>query len=140
MLVARMFLAALRHEETHLEELFLLLAPEAPGWANADWDRMKSELADFQPTSMVDYPAPRIARVKLSGDKSLEGKQVEGNGKALELQLYMFITLTLDPHSGWRVFGVGASVPPDEIYFGGSLVDEIEPYGGDRSVADEEQA
>ncbi len=140
MLIALMFLSSLRDEETKTEDLFVLLAPEAPGWANADWDKLKSELANFQPTSMVDYPAPRIARIKLSGDKSLEGKRVEGSGKPLELDVYMFITLTLDPHLGWRIFGVGGSVPPDAIYFGGSLVEEVEPYQGDHPVADEEQA
>lgn len=140
MLVTLMFLSGLRDEETRTEDLFVLLAPEAPGWENADWDKLRSELEDFQPTSMVDYPAPRIARIKLSGDKSLEGKQVEGNGNPLELDIYMFITLTLDPHGGWRIFGVGGSVPPDAIYFDGSLVEEVEPYQGNHPVADEEQA
>jgi len=111
-----------------------LLAPEAPGWAGVDWENLRSELADFQPTSMVDYPAPRIARIKLSGDKSLQGKRVEGNGKPLELGIYMFMTLTLDPHRGWRIFGVGGSVPPDAIFFGGSLVEEVEPHHGGRAA------
>lgn len=130
MLVALMFLGGLRDEKTSAEDLLVLLAPEAQGWALADWDKLRSELADFQPTSMVDYPAPRIARVKLTGDQSLEGRSVEGNGKSLELNIYMFITLTLDPRQGWRIFGVGGSVPPDAISFGGSLAEEIEPHQG----------
>src|SRR5699024_5645131 len=56
-LVALIFLSALR-EETKPEELSVLLAKEAPGWAEVDWNDLRAELADFQPTSMVDYPAP----------------------------------------------------------------------------------
>ncbi len=137
MLVALMFLGGLRDDATKTEDLFVLLAPEAAGWLNADWDTLRRDLADFQPTSMVDYPAPRIARIKLSGDKALEGRRVEGNGKSLELNVYMFITLTLDPRQGWRIFGVGGSVPPDAISFGGSLVEEVEPYQ-DGAVVEEE--
>jgi hypothetical protein len=65
------------------------------------------------------------------GDESLEGERVEGNGKPLNLDVYMFMTLTLDPHHGWRVFGVGGNVPPDAIHFGASLAEEIEPYQSD---------
>lgn len=137
MLIALTFLSGLRDDETEIDDLRVLLAPEASGWDNVDWDALRTELADFQPTSMVDYPAPRIARVKLSGDKTLEGKSVEGNGTPLELDVYMFMTLTLDPQQGWRVFGVGANVPPDAIYFGGSLSEEISPYRD--SSGDEER-
>jgi hypothetical protein len=136
MLLACMFLGALRDEETKTEDLFVLLAPEASGWTDVDWDKLRSELADFEPTSMVDYPAPRIARIKLSGDKSLEGRRVEGHGKPLELGVYKFMTLTLNPRDGWRIFGVGGSVPPDAIHFGGSLVEDVESYRG-APVADE---
>lgn len=137
MLIALTFLDGLGDEKTRIEDLFALLAPEASGWAHVDWDKLRSELADFRPTSMVDYPAQRIARVKLSGDQSLEGKSVEGNGKSLELDVYMFITLTLDPRRGWRIFGIGESVPPDAISFGGSLAEEVEPHQ-DGSAAEEE--
>lgn len=138
MIVAMMFLGGLQHEETKVEDLLVLIAPEATGWGSADWNKLRIELADFQPTSMVDYPAPRIARIKLSGDKSLEGKRVEGNGKPLELGVYMFMTLTLDPHHGWRIFGVGGSVPPDAIYFDGSLLEDVEPYQGGPAADQEE--
>jgi hypothetical protein len=137
MLIALTFLSGLRDDKTEIDDLRVLLAPEASDWDKADWDSLRSELADFQPTSMVDYPAPRIARVKLSGDKTLGGKSVQGNGKPLELDVYMFMTLTLDPQQGWRVFGVGANVPPDAIYFGGSLSEEISPYRD--SAGDEER-
>lgn len=136
MLIALTFLSGLRDDETEIDDLRVLLAPEASGWDNADWDALRTELADFQPTSMVDYPAPRIARVKLSGDKTLEGKSVEGNGKPLELDVYMFMTLTLDPQRGWRVFGVGDHVPPDAIHFGGSLNKDIEPLH-ERDIEDD---
>lgn len=137
MLVALIFLSALR-EETKPAEFSVILAKEAPGWAEVDWNELRAELAGYQPTSMVDYPAPRIARIKLSGDKSLEGKRVEGRGKPLALQNYMFLTLTLDPHSGWKVFGLGGHVAPDKIYFGGSLAYEVDPYRGSGFLADDE--
>jgi hypothetical protein len=127
MTVAFMFLGGLQDKETKTEDLFVLLSPDAPGWVGVNWEKLRSELEDFQPTSMVDYLAPRIARIKLSGDKSLEGKRVEGNGKSLELDIFMFMTLTLDSHDGWRIFSVGESVPPDAIYFGGSLVEDVDP-------------
>lgn len=128
MTVALMFLAGLRNEEMDPEELHVLLAAEASGWATVDFEQLRTELNDFQPTSMVDYPAARIARIKLSGDKKLEGKTVRGYGESLELEKYAFMTLTLNPSNGWRVFGIGENVPPAAIYFGGSLSEEVNPY------------
>lgn len=130
MIVALMFLSGLRDEQTTPDELSVLLAPEATGWVDVNWDELGTELTDFQPTSMVDYPAPRLARVKLLGDKALEGKRVEGNGHPLELDNVKFMTLTLEPHNGWRIFGVGENVPPAAIYFGGSLNEEVDPFVG----------
>lgn len=127
MLVAILLLRLLRDEKTEAEGLSVLLAPEASGWQDTDLVELREGLADYQPTSMVDYPASRIARVKLSGDTSLEGKTVEGHGAPLELHKYMFMTLVVDPRAGWRVFGVGDHVPPDAIHFGGSLNEDIEP-------------
>lgn len=127
MLVAILFLKLLRDENTKAESFSVLLAPEASGWQGTDLVKLREDLADYQPTSMVDYPASRIARVKLSGDTSLEGKTVEGHGAPLELHKLMFMTLVLDPRAGWCVFGVGDHVPPDAINFGGSLNEDIEP-------------
>lgn len=125
MMVALAFLAGLRDPGTTPEELVMLLAPEARGWAELNWDPLRSELQRYQPTSMVDYPAERIARIKLSGDATLEGRRVEGQG--LELNDYMFMTLTLNPKHGWRVFSVGGHVPPDAIFFDGSLLADVLP-------------
>lgn len=126
MMVALAFLTGVREPEIDMEELQVVLAPEAPGWANVDWSELGSSLARYQPTSMVDYPAPRIARVKLSGDRHLEGRRVEGEG--LELDDVIFLTLTFAPDRGWRVFGVGASVRPNEILFeDGTLLDNASP-------------
>lgn len=130
MLIALTFLAGLRDADTLPDALAILLAPEAPGWGNIDWEQLRKLLDNYQPTSMVEYPAPRIARIRLSGDSSLEGRRVEGVGKPLELNDYMVMTLTLDPLWGWKVFGVGRSVGPDEIFFGGSLSAEIRPHLG----------
>lgn len=125
MMIAFAFLAGLRDLQTTPAEMQVVLDPVAGGWSDTDWGQLRSELENYQPTSMVDYPAPRIARIKLSGDVSLEGRRVEGEG--LELPDYMFMTLTLTPERGWRVFSVGNSVPPDAIDFGGSLGEDIRP-------------
>lgn len=137
MLVAKCFLGLLRDEDVDPEEFAVLLAPEAVGWQTADWASLRASLASYQPTSMVDYPASRIARVKLSGDSSLEGKTVQGHGSPLELHNLMFMTLVLNPRAGWRVFGVGDHLPPEAIFFDGSLNDEVEPFGP-QQVHDEE--
>ncbi|MFD1200616.1 hypothetical protein ACFSWE_06995 [Leucobacter albus] len=124
------FLAGLRDPETDNDNLKVLLAEQAPGWNDVDLAAVQADLEGFQPTSMVDYQAPRIARVKLSGDRSLEGRYVVGDGKHIELQKLKFVTLTLHPEKGWQIFGIGDAVPTDRIHFGGSLNEEIKPYGG----------
>lgn len=130
MTLAFAFLAGVQDSNTSPEALAGLVASEAPGWAKVDWAQLRRELKDHQPTSMVDYPAPRIARVKLSADPGLAGKTVQGVGRPLELAVFKFMTLTLDPQRGWRIFGIGQSVRPDAIYFGGSLIEEVQPFQG----------
>lgn len=129
MMIAFAFLYGLRDAGNTPEGIQGVLDPLASGWAETDWDLLRIELDSYQPTSMVDYPAPRIARIKLSGDVSLEGRRVEGEG--LELSDFKFMTLTLTPRIGWRVFAVGSSVPPDAIDFGGSLGEELRPQRGE---------
>ena len=126
--VAFAFLACVQDSNAGPEILANLVASEAPGWAEVDWAQLRRELEDHHPTSMVDCPAPRIARVKLSADPSLAGKTVQGVGRPLELAVSKFMTLTLDPQRGWRVFGIGHSVRPDAIYFAGSLIEEVQPF------------
>ncbi|AMB58618.1 hypothetical protein AWU67_06820 [Microterricola viridarii] len=82
----------------------------------ADWDAVRDDLANYQPTSLVDYPASHIARVKLSGDVSLEGKQVVGQS-GLELEDKMFVTLAFSAERGWRIWGVGNNVEPHQTQF-----------------------
>ena len=65
MLVAVLFLKLLREKYTTCERLSPRLAPEARGWGATDLRLPRDAFANFQQTSMVDYPAPRIARVKL---------------------------------------------------------------------------
>ncbi len=128
MLRAIAFLHAVRETNASTESMAPLLANGASGWADMDWADLRNELENYQPTSMVNYPAPRIARIKLSGDPSLEGRQVQGDGLGLELTDYKFMTLTLEPQRGWCIFGVGGSLPPDAINFNGSLLTEIHSY------------
>lgn len=128
MQIAMAFLGALRSDRNADEDVSILLSPQAPGWNNVDWDQLRRDVADLQPTSMVDFPAPRIARIKLTGDRALEGRTVEGAGRPLEMHFAMFMTLVLDPRLGWTVFGIGGNVAPDDIDFGGSLAVEIDQH------------
>ena len=125
MTIALAFLAGLQDEGTSADNFKVLIAPEAVGWDAVDWIQVRTELARYQPTSMVSYPAPRIARIKLSGDQSLEGRVALG--ERMQLSDYKFLTLTMSPQRGWRVFSVGDAVPPEAIYFGGSLLQDVGP-------------
>src|SRR5699024_5710232 len=106
----------------------LLAENAAEGWAELDWAELRQEVNGYRPTSMIDYPAPRIARIKLSGDSSLEGRRVQGHGRGIELAVFVFLTLVFEPARGWRVFGIGNAVRPDQSNFGGSMLEEIQPY------------
>lgn len=118
MMVAVAFLAGLRDGDVADPEKFHnALAPEASGWRDADWESLRKQTIDFQPTSMVDYPAPYIARVKLSGNVSLQGKTIKSDDGVRLSGPTMFLTLTYAPDQGWRVFGIGDTVPPDQILF-----------------------
>ena len=128
MTIAVMFLNCLRSGEFSRDLQEVILAPDAPGWADVDWERLRVDLERYQPATFVDYPAPRIARVKLSGDPTLEGRRVEGEG--MELSDYRFLTLVLRPEFGWRIFSVGAGLQPTDIYFDGSLLEDIPPGSG----------
>lgn len=118
MAVALGFLSVLRSSDSpDPGDLEFFLAPEAPGWADVDWAELRASTEEFQPTSMVDYPAPYIARVKLSGDVRLQGKALLADGQVELHGPRMFLTLTYAPDRGWRVFGLGSSVRPDQILF-----------------------
>ncbi|HBV10435.1 hypothetical protein ACFO7V_07105 [Glutamicibacter bergerei] len=125
------FLNALRDPQRTNDSMKPFLASLAAGWDSVKWDDLNDELENYQPTSMVSYPASRIARIKLSGDTTLEGKRVEGDGGGLQLKTYLFLTLTLDPNNGWGVFGVGGTVQPNQIFFDGSLNEPVLPYSAD---------
>lgn len=112
-----LYLLRLEGDEFKPDELAKeVLAPEAAGWVTADWNSIRADLEDYQPTSMVDYPAGYIARVKLVGDASLQGKQVEGKS-GIVLTHTLWLTLTFTPDRGWRVWGVGNRVEPHQIQF-----------------------
>lgn len=113
------FLAAMRAND--LETVNQLVSPIVTKTGPLDWKQIeaKLELSRYQPTSMVDYLAPRVARIKLSGNPELEGQTVQGEG--LELTDYMFVTVTFNTRTGWRIYGVGTALRPDEV--------ELEPEG-----------
>lgn len=120
MFITEAFLEHLEDGEATFESAEPLLAESAAaGWADVNWAQMRTDLMDYRPTSMIDYPAPRIARIKLSGDPTLEGRQVQGHGTGIQLSKVMFLTLVFEPERGWRIFGLGGAVHPDQINFGG---------------------
>lgn len=125
MFITEAFLEHLQHGEATLTSMEPVLAQSAEGWAEVNWAQLRQELVGYRPTSMIDYPAPRIARIKLSGDATLEGRQVQGHGEGIQLINVIFLTLTLEPGRGWRVFSIGDTINPDEIDFQGSLSEDF---------------
>jgi hypothetical protein len=87
-----------------------LLAKEAVGWESADWNKCRKDWYKLLPTSFVQYPAPRIAQIKLA-KLEFEGKQVANSTHLLEVTI---VTLTLGT-GGWRTFGIGSPLPPEQI-------------------------
>lgn len=113
MMVALAFLAGAQDPSVDVDYFAITLAPEASGWGATDWEAVREDLRSFQPTSMVDYPAPNIARIKLVGDVELQGKSVAGEG--MEIQHVMFLTLTRSSSVGWRIYSIGGLMRPDDI-------------------------
>ncbi|MGX5771753.1 hypothetical protein ACWKWN_13465 [Microbacterium trichothecenolyticum] len=113
MMVAMAFLAGVQDPNIELKDFAITLAPEASGWAETDWEAVRSDLHDYAPTSMVDYPAPCIARIKLVGDVDLQGQSVAGEG--MEVRNLMFLTLTRSSSQGWRIYAIGGQLRPDDI-------------------------
>lgn len=129
MFITEAFLEGLQQVDPTFNNMEPLLAKSAAKeWAEVDWVELRQEVNGYRPTSMIDYPAPRIARIKLSGDPNLEGRRVQGHGRGMKLAVFIFLTLVFEPARGWRVFGIGNAVRPDQINFGGSLLEEIQPY------------
>ncbi|MCS5493262.1 hypothetical protein [Curtobacterium flaccumfaciens] len=108
----------------------LAVAPFASGWADANWAQLGRDFVDFTPTNFVEYPADHLAYVRLVGDPGLQGKRVTGPGQILVPKV-RYVTLVLDDETGWRVFGVGAKVEPDQIQFpDGALSRPVVSGGG----------
>lgn len=87
-----------------------LLANEATGWESTDWDKCRENWAKLLPTNFVQYPAPRIAQIKLA-DPQFEGKQVVNGTYLFQAKI---VTLTLGT-DGWKIFGIGHPLPPEQI-------------------------
>jgi hypothetical protein len=58
----------------------------------------------------VQYPAPRIAQIKLA-ERKFEGKQAANGSYLLQVKI---MTLTLG-ENGWRIYGIGYPLPPERI-------------------------
>jgi hypothetical protein len=112
LLVAFMFIGGLTEEPFDASRLAPILADEAD-WESVDWESVRAELASYTATSFAQYPAPRIALVKLLPANGNEGKRVMGEGVLVEGVRHL--TLTSSSTTGWRVWGVGAKVRPDDI-------------------------
>ncbi|PZF61251.1 hypothetical protein DEI92_06595 [Curtobacterium sp. MCBD17_034] len=92
------------------------VASFAEGWAGADWAEIGRQLRPFAPTNFVDYRTEHVAYVKLVGDPGLQGSGVQGPDPILVKEV-SFVTLVKEGPLGWRVFGVGAPVQPEDIQF-----------------------
>lgn len=112
MTVALAFLAGLGLDEFDVANISPLLALEA-NWEETNWREVRADLAEFTVTSFVQYPAPRIALLKLVRAEGLAGKRV--NGEAIQVEGLKWLTLTSSPSRGWRVWGLGVKVRPDDI-------------------------
>ncbi|WIE62705.1 hypothetical protein DEI97_006070 [Curtobacterium sp. MCLR17_032] len=95
---------------------FGAVASFAEGWEGADWADIGRQLPPFAPTTFVDYRTEHVAYVKLVGDPEAQGSVVEGPDP-IWVKEVRFVTLVLDRSVGWRVFGVGVPVEPEEIQF-----------------------
>lgn len=92
------------------------VASFAEGWAEVDWASIGRELRPYAPTNFVDYRTGHVSYVKLVGDPALQGFGVRGPDPIL-VKNVLIVTLVKEGDLGWRVFGVGAPVQPEEIQF-----------------------
>nr|WP_278745976.1 hypothetical protein [Bifidobacterium catenulatum] len=123
MAVCLMFLNTL-NKDPHGEAMRALISPQATGWEKVDWDELKRDYGNCVPTSNVRFPAPHVAVILLVADGSLQGKKAEGRG--MTINAAAAVTLTFSQEQGWRVFGIGDRVLPEDILFPeGTLTQEL---------------
>lgn len=109
--VAAVFLNFLNDDEFFAKAEFnFLLADEADGWNDVDWSEVRSEWRGLVLTSFAQYPAPRIAQIKLVGP-ACQGKQLVNGGILMTAKI---MTLTLGA-KGWRIYDIGCPLAPEEI-------------------------
>lgn len=117
MAVAISFLNLLAEDPRDIDVLRMMLAPEAPGWADLDemaLTRLKEDLSDYGLGGYVSYPAPHVAYVKILAPAATH--QVVQGGDPVTVQATI-ITLTYVPERGWRVFSYGRATEADRILF-----------------------
>lgn len=123
MYVCLMFLNAL-NKDPHGEIMRALISPHATGWEKVDWDELKRDYGNCVPTSNVRFPAPHVAVILLVADESIQSKKAEGRG--MTINAAAAVTLTFSQEQGWRVFGIGGRVLPEDILFPeGTLTQEL---------------
>ena len=113
------FLSVLTDDPDNInrDELYQFTAPEADGWKKTSDEELTSlarQLAKYGPATFVHYPAPQVAYVRVPLIEPTADKMVPGGGKFLPAQV---LTLTFHSSRGWRVYGVGYSMSPDELRF-----------------------
>jgi hypothetical protein len=111
LVIAAMWLEAVR--DSRLDVVEFTSAPESDRWQSTDWAALADHLRNTMPTSMVDYPAPSVAWVKVTDNVSLQGMVVRGEGVVLDGGSW--ITLTRSASRGWRVVDIGRAVRPDDV-------------------------
>ncbi|PAU68606.1 hypothetical protein B1400_1405 [Bifidobacterium italicum] len=97
------------------EDMKNLLSPQAVGWKDVDWESIRHDFGKCAPTSNVRFPAPQVAIILLTDDESLQGKKVEGWRQRIDAKA--IVTLTFSHDQGWRIFGIGNRVLPEDILF-----------------------
>ena len=105
----------LLNTDTNGEDIKSLLSPQADGWKDVDWENLKHDFGKCMPSSNVRFPAPQVANILLTDDESLQGKKVEGWRQQIHAKA--MVTLTFSHDQGWRIFGIGDRVLPEEILF-----------------------
>ncbi|MGI9022337.1 MAG: putative toxin-antitoxin system toxin component, PIN family [Acidimicrobiales bacterium] len=111
------FLEALE-EDNAVEVLPYIVTPESrAAWAK-DIPAVRNMARDRGIATRVDYPSPNLAYVKLPPDP---GDTIKATGHVL-LEDAIIVTLQRRPElpdslrlGGWRVHGIGAYVPSDEM-------------------------
>lgn len=95
-----------------------LLDPGAGGWLSLSTDDLATiaeEYSDYGVAISVQYPAPRIAYVRLVRQQDADTR-IEPPAKYVDVR-FNVVTLRYRLGHGWRIFSIGRHTPVDRIAF-----------------------